>query len=98
MRVTYRYSAEVNGTRRSVIFTADAEEWGHEATTENDGTITPARLNLETAELLIDNDQPTYRAFYDHGRATDADYDAERTERRLEILIPARWQVEEEKS
>ena len=75
---TYRYSATVNDTRRSVIFSADPEEWGHESYPDD-----PAEFNLSTAELYVDNEFDTYSAFYKG--ATDADYDAERENAVLEV-------------
>lgn len=76
---TYRYSADVNGKRRSVVFVADPEGWGHESY-PND----PAELNLGTAELIVDNEQATYQEFY--ADATYDDYNAERESAVLEVF------------
>lgn len=92
-RQMYRYSATVNGKQREVSFTTDPEAWGHEPTTEDDGTITPAQLNLTTADLLIHNSHAVYRQFY--ADATDADYDATHEAATLKVLIPAHWQIVE---
>lgn len=74
----YRYSATVNGKRRTVEFWATPEDWGHESYPDD-----PAELNLATAELIVDNEYPTYIKFY--ADATDADYDAERQNAVLEV-------------
>jgi hypothetical protein len=74
----YRYSADVNGQRRTVEFWANPEDWGHESYPED-----PAELNLASAELLIDNEFATYKAFYVD--ATYDDYNADREHARLEV-------------
>jgi hypothetical protein len=84
----YRYSATVNGKRRSVMFHAKPEDWGHEPIREDDGTVTPAELNLATAQLVIDSTYDLYKRFY--AGATDADYDAEHVGALLE---KQGWQI-----
>ena len=65
VRVTYRYTATVNGRRRMVVVTGKRGLSGDEVITE-----------------LIDNDEKNYARFY--RGATDKDYDAERTDERVE--------------
>lgn len=84
----YRYTATVNGRERSVIFHADASEWGHEPDESGD-----YMLNIATARLIIDNDRKAYEEFY-VGAESD-DYDAEHVDPQLSVMIPARWEVVE---
>lgn len=81
---TYRYEATINGTRRAVVFEADAEDWGHEGTPDE-----PAMLNLATADLIVANEYAVYRDFY--AEATDADYDADHESPALWILPEGTW-------
>lgn len=78
----YRYSADVNGKRRKVVFYVDPEEWGADP---------GEHIDISDAELFIDNDEPTYRRFYQG--ATDADYDADRTARKLELMPRSAWRT-----
>jgi hypothetical protein len=87
---TYRYTANVNGTARSVVFSADPEDWGHEWIEEADGSMTEPEMNLASASLLVDNEYDTYRYFYED--ATDADYDADRTEEALYRVVEGAWE------
>lgn len=81
---TYRYSAIVNGKERSVVFSADAESWGHDLD-ENGESI----LNLASADLLIHDDGVLYERFYKG--ATQDDYEADHEHPELCVLVPSVW-------
>lgn len=78
----YRYSATVNGRRRSVILWADLEELGRPE---------GEQLTLEDTDLIVMNDHTLYSRFYTG--ATGADFDAERLAPTLEVQHPATWET-----